>query len=178
MNRDQKTQVVKDLVEKFSNSANFYLTDSSGMSVAQTNALRRACFDKGIEYRVAKNTLIRKALEQIEGDFEPLVEQGALKGFSAIMFSPETAKLPAQIIKDFRKKNKLEKPLFKAASVETALFIGEKQLNMLSEIKSKDEVLGEVIMLLQSPARTVTAAILSGGGRVAAMVKGIAEKGE
>ncbi|WP_338761417.1 50S ribosomal protein L10 [Bernardetia sp. ABR2-2B] len=178
MNRDQKTQVVKDLVEKFSNSANFYVTDSSGMSVAQTNALRRACFEKGIEYRVAKNTLIRKALEQIDGDFEPLVEKGALKGFSAIMFSPETAKLPAQIIKDFRKKNKLEKPVFKAASVETALFFGEERLNMLSEIKSKDEVLGEVVMLLQSPARTVTAAILSGGGRIAAMVKGIAEKGE
>jgi large subunit ribosomal protein L10 len=177
MKRDQKTQVVKDLVEKFSNSANFYLTDSSGMSVAQTNALRRACFDKGIEYRVAKNTLIRKALEQIEGDFTPLSEQ-ALKGFTAILFSPETAKLPAQIIKDFRKKSKSDKPKFKAASVDTSLFIGENQLEMLSEIKSKDEVLGEVIMLLQSPARRLTSALISGGGRIAAMVKGIAEKGE
>jgi large subunit ribosomal protein L10 len=178
MKRDQKTQVVKDLVEKFSNSANFYLTDSSGMSVAQTNALRRACFDKGIGYRVAKNTLIRKALEQIEGDFTPLSEKGALKGFSAILFSPENAKLPAQIIKDFRKKNKSDKPKFKAASVDTSLFIGENQLEMLSEIKSKDEVLGEVIMLLQSPARRLTSAVISGGGRIAAMVKGIAEKGE
>ncbi|MCC5945733.1 MAG: 50S ribosomal protein L10 [Bernardetiaceae bacterium] len=177
MTREEKKQLVDELAEKFSNTEYFYITDSSGLNVAQTNALRRLCFEKGIEYRVVKNTLITKALERLETDYSPFNEK-VLTGFSAVMFSPEVGNLPAKLIKEYRKSNKVEKPLLKGASIATSLFIGEENLETLSELKSREELIGEVIMLLQSPGRRLAGAITSGGGRIAAMVKGIAEKGE
>lgn len=176
MTREDKIQLSAELSEKLASTDYFYIADSAGMTVADINAFRRMCFEKGVEYKVVKNTLIKKALDKLDADYAPFDD--ILKGFSGIMFSPEVGNLPAKILKDFQKKNKTEKPAFKAASIDSSLYVGEEHLGALSELKSKDEMIGEVITLLQSPARNVLGAILSGGGRVAGMIKGIAEKGE
>jgi len=176
MTREEKYELVNELSEKFSKTSFFYIADASGMTVQQTTKFRRMCFEKGIECNVVKNSLIKKALEKMDADYSPF-NSSVLKGFSAILFSPESGKEPALVIQEFRKANKLKSPLLKGASIDTALFIGDNQLETLAKIKSKDEVIGEIIHLLQSPARRVISAVTSGGSRVAGMVKGIAEKG-
>lgn len=178
MTREEKIQLVEKLTEKLKETDYFYIADASGMTVAQVNELRQMCFDKGIEYQVVKNSLIWKALEQLDTDYTPFKDEGVLKGFSGIMFSPEVGNAPAKIIKDYRKKQKSEKPLFKGASIDSSLYIGEEKLETLSELKSKDELIGDIIMLIQSPARRLAGALTSGGGRVAGAIKAIAEKGE
>ena len=129
----------------------------------------------GIEYRVYKNTLIRKALEKQEGvDYTPLF--ATLQGFSGVMFSKESANVPARIIQEFRRK--LEgKPVLKAASIDSDIFIGDENVKVLSELKSKNELIGEVISLLQSPAKNVLSALLSGKHTVAGLVKALEERG-
>lgn len=176
MTKEDKIQLSAELSEKLAATDYFYIADSAGMTVGDINTFRRMCFDKGVEYKVVKNTLIKKALDKLDVDYTPFDD--ILKGFSGIMFSPEVGNLPAKILKDYQKKNKTEKPAFKAASIDSSLYVGAEHLAALSELKSKDEMIGEVIMLLQSPARRVVGAVLSGGARVAGMVKGIAEKGE
>ena len=176
MTKEDKIQLSAELSQKLAATNYFYIADSAGMTVAEINEFRRMCFDKGVEYKVVKNTLIKKALDKLDVDYSPFDE--VLKGFSGIMFSPETGNVPAKILKEFQKKNKTEKPAFKAASIDAGLYVGAEHLEALSTLKSKEEMIGEVIMLLQSPARNVVGAILSGGGRVAGMIKGIAEKGE
>ncbi|MGF1534551.1 MAG: 50S ribosomal protein L10 [Bernardetiaceae bacterium] len=178
MTREEKHQLVAELTEKLKSTDYFYIADSSGMSVAQTNELRRLCYEKGIEYRVVKNALIWKALENLEGDYSEFKTKGVLKGFSGIMFSPEVGNAPAKLIKDYRKSKKSEKPLFKGASIASSLYIGEDQLDTLSELKSREELIGDVIMLIQSPGRRLAGALTSGGGRLAGAIKAIAEKGE
>jgi large subunit ribosomal protein L10 len=133
------------------------------------------CYKSGIEYKVYKNTLIRKALENNkEVDFSPLFD--TLKGFSGVIFSKETGNTPARVIQEFRKK--LEgRPVLKAASIDSSLFIGDENLNMLSELKSKNELIGDVIALLQSPAKNVISALLSGKDTVAGLVKALEERG-
>lgn len=173
MTREEKGQIIDELAVKFSQNNHFYITDASGLTVAQVNALRRLCFNAGVEYVVYKNTLIRKALEKQSTNFEDIFK--SLKGFSGVMFSKETGNAPAKVIKEYRKK--LEgKPGLKAASIETALFIGEEHLNTLSELKSKNELLGEIISLLQSPAKNVLSALLSGKQTVAGLVKALEER--
>jgi large subunit ribosomal protein L10 len=175
MTREEKAQIIEELSEKFANHAHFYITDATGFTVAQVNNFRRLCFKNGIEYRVYKNTLIRKALEKQEGtDFSPLF--GTLKGFSGVMFSKETGNLPAKVIKEFR--TKLEgKPVLKGASISADLFVGDENLNMLAELKSKNELIGDVIALLQSPAKNLISALTSGGGnKVAGLVKALEER--
>jgi large subunit ribosomal protein L10 len=174
MTKEEKIQLVDELTEKLTNTTYFYIADTAGMTVAQINTFRRRCFEKGIDYQVVKNTLIKKALDRLEVDYSAIDD--VLKGSSGIMFGSEVGKAPAEVIKAFRKEFKSEKPGFKAASIDTAVFVGEQHLETLSTLKSKEELIGEVIMLLQSPARRVVGAVKSGGGRVAAMVKGIAEK--
>lgn len=176
MTKEDKIKLSAELSEKLAATNYFYIADSAGMTVTDINAFRRMCFDKGVEYKVVKNTLIKKALDKLDTDYAPFDE--VLKGFSGIMFSAETGNLPAKILKEFQKKNKTDKPAFKAASIDSGLYVGAEHLEALSELKSKDEMIGEVIMLLQSPARRVVGAVLSGGGRLAGMIKGIAEKGE
>jgi large subunit ribosomal protein L10 len=175
MTREEKAQIIEELSQKFSENTHFYITDAGGLTVAQVNAFRRLCFKSGIEYRVYKNTLIQKALEKQEGvDYSPLFE--TLHGFSGVLFSKEIGNLPARVIKDFRKK--LDgKPVLKAASIDSDFFIGEENLNTLSELKSKNELIGDVISLLQSPAKNVISALLSGKNTLAGLVKTLEERG-
>ncbi|WP_194776472.1 50S ribosomal protein L10 [Pararhodonellum marinum] len=177
MTRDEKQVIIEGLTEKFKETPHFYITDASGFSVAQINAFRKVCFEKGVEYKVYKNTLIKKALENQEADYSTLSEQ-ALKGFSGIIFSPETSNLPAKILIDFRKKlgKKATKPALKGASIDTDVFIGEENLELLSKLKSKEELLGEVIGLLQSPAKNVISALQSGQHTLAGLVKTLSER--
>jgi large subunit ribosomal protein L10 len=171
MTREEKAQIIDELSVKFSQHQHFYVTDASGLTVEQINAFRRLCFNAGVEYRVYKNTLIRKALEK---NGNPNVEEIAkvLHGFSGVIFSKEAGNAPAKVIKAYRKKME-GKPGFKAASINTDLFVGEGNLNLLSELKSKNELIGEIISLLQSPAKNVLSALLSGKQTVAGLVKAL-----
>ncbi len=175
MTREEKAVVIEGLVQKFSDNSHFYITDASGMSVADTNALRRLCFEKGVEYRVFKNTLIQKALERMDTDYTPF-DDAVLKGFSGIMFSAENANAPAKLIKEFRKKSGNESPVLKGASIDTDLFIGDENLNTLSELKSKAELIGEIIGLLQSPAKNVISGLQGAGGKLAGILKTLSER--
>lgn len=177
MTREDKTAVIEDLSQKLSQYSNFYITDSSGLSVAQVNTLREMCYKKNVEFKVYKNTLIKIALQSLNADYSSF-DESVLKGFSGIMFSEEdSSNAPAQVIKDFRKKNKdLNKPILKGASIDTDLFIGDDQLDMLSKLKSKAELIGEVIGLLQSPAKNVIGALQSGKHTLAGLVKTLSER--
>ena len=169
MTREEKAQIIDELAEKFANHAHFYITDAGGFTVAQINNFRRLCFKNGVEYRVYKNTLIRKALEKQEGtDFSPLFK--SLHGFSGVIFSKESGNVPAKVIQEFRIKM-AGKPGLKAASISSDLFIGDENLKMLAELKSKNELIGEVIGLLQSPAKNVISALQSGKHTVAGLLK-------
>lgn len=175
MTREEKAQIIDELSEKFANHNHFYITDATGFTVAQVNNFRRLCFKSGIEYRVYKNTLIQKALERQEGtDYSPLFK--TLHGFSGVIFSKEVGNAPAKVIDEFRKKVQ-GKPVLKGASIETALFIGDENLQTLVALKSKNELIGEVISLLQSPAKNVISALQSGKHTVAGLVKALEERG-
>ncbi|MFT5883681.1 MAG: large subunit ribosomal protein L10 [Arcticibacterium sp.] len=174
MNRQDKGVIIQDLSEKFQSNPFFYITDASGMTVAKTNKLRRLCFERGIEYKVVKNSLIEKALDTLETDYTPFNES-VLKGFSGIMFHPESGKDAAKLIKDFLKENK-DSIKLKGASIDSDLFIGHDQLDTLASLKSKAEMIGEVIMLLQSPAKTVIGGLQSGGNKLAGILKTLSEK--
>lgn len=177
MTREDKKTIIEELTDKLKTTPHFYIADASGFSVAQVNSFRKLCFDKGLEYKVYKNTLIKKALENMEADYEDFADQ-TLKGFSGILFSQEIGNLPAKVILDFRKKlgTKNKRPLFKGASVDGDQFLGESSLEFLSKLKSKEELLGEVISLLQSPATNVVSALQSGKHTLAGLVKTLAEK--
>lgn len=174
MTREDKAQLISTLTEKFKETDHFYIADTSGLTVAEINKFREMCFNKGVEYKVVKNTLIRKALEDVEGDFSSLND--VLKGSSGVMFVNENANVPAKIINDFRKTDPKDRPAFKAASIDSDLFIGEDKLSTLASLKSKQELLGEVITLLQSPAKTVLSQLQSGGQKIAGIVKTLSEK--
>lgn len=174
MTREEKGVLIDELAEKLKNTNHFYIADTAGLSVAEVNTFREMCFKKGIEYRVVKNTLIKKALEKLDTDYTPFDE--ILKGSSGIMFS-EIGNAPAKIIKDYKKKDKEQtKPAFKAASIDSDLFVGAKHLDMLSSLKSKDELIGEIITLLQSPATNVISALQSGKHKLAGIVKTLSER--
>ncbi|MEO7990645.1 MAG: 50S ribosomal protein L10 [Chryseolinea sp.] len=175
MTREEKAKIIDELSDKFANNSHFYITDASGFTVAQVNNFRRLCFKSGVEYRVYKNTLIQKALErQKNADFSPVF--GTLKGFSGVIFSKESGNTPAKVIKEFR--TKMEgKPVLKAASINSDLFIGDDNLKMLVELKSKNELIGDVIAALQAPAKNVISALLSSKNTVAGLVKALEERG-
>lgn len=176
MTKAEKTAVIDELKNKFAESDFFYLTDCSTLTVAEVNDLRRECFSKGIKLRVAKNTLIRKALEQVsaenEQDYTAFLE--ALKGPSALMFT-EVGNAPAKIIKKFREDH--ERPLLKAAYIETDIIVGDENLEALSKLKSKEDLLGEIVSLLQSPLRNVVGALQSGGHKISGLLKALEERG-
>lgn len=174
MTREEKGKIIDELADKLSNTGYFYFADASGLTVAEVNAFRQMCFDKGVEYRVVKNTLIKKALDKQEADYSEM--DSVLKGFSGILFSPESGRLPASILKEFHKTDEAGRPKLKAASIESALYIGEEHLNALSELKSKDELIGEIIGLLQSPAHNVLSALLSGKNKLSGIVKTLSER--
>ncbi len=174
MTREEKSQYIEDLAGKLSESGVFYLTDTAGLTVETVNQLREKCFKNNIELRVVKNTLLKKAMDSIEGtDYEELY--GVLAGPTAIMFS-EVGNAPAKLIKDFRKKN--EKPLIKGAFIEESIYTGDENLEFLSSIKSKEELIGEIIGLLQSPAKNVISGLKSGGSTIAGLIKTLSERSE
>lgn len=157
MNTAQKSEAIEILKEKFSQYSNFYLTNTESLSVAQVTNLRRVCFNKNVEIKVAKNTLIKKALESIDAEkYTGLYD--SLKGVTALMFS-ESPKEPALIISDFRKNNPGDKPVLKAALIGEDIFVGDNQLAALKNIKTKNELIGEIIGLLQSPISRVLSAL-------------------
>jgi len=159
MTKDQKNEVIELLKEKFNQYNNFYITDTESLSVEQVTNLRRSCFDKQVEMKVAKNTLIRKALESLDSEkYAGLFE--SLNNVTALMFS-ENPKDPAVIISSFRKANTGDRPTLKAAFINGDIFVGDNSLVALTNIKTKNELIGEVIGLLQSPAKRVIAALLN-----------------
>lgn len=171
MTREEKSQVIQDLTTQLADSAIIYLADISGLNAQATSDLRRACFKENITLNVVKNTLLAKAMEASEKDFGDL--PGVLKGNTSLMIA-EQSSAPAKLIKDFRKKS--NRPLLKGAFIEEAVYIGDEQLDALVAIKSKEEVIGDIIGLLQSPAKNVISGLKSGGGKLAGIVKTLSER--
>lgn len=172
MTKEEKHKVIEELTETLTASNVIYITDTSALNAEVTSNLRRTCYGKQIKLMVVKNSLLKKAFERVEGkDFTDIYP--VLTGPTAIMIA-EASNAPAKLIKEFRKKN--DKPILKAAYVEEMCFIGDNQLQTLVDIKSKEEVIGEVIALLQSPARNVISALQSGGQTIAGLVKTLSER--
>jgi large subunit ribosomal protein L10 len=171
MKKEEKYQIIESLTEKLKNEEIFYLTDTSDLDVETINKLRRLCFRRNVSLQVVKNTLLKKAMEKSEKNYEPLYD--VLKGATSIMFS-STGNVPARLIKEFRKTS--PKPIIKGAYIQEAFFFGDNQLETLSNIKSKEELLGDLIGLLQSPAKNVISALQSGGNILAGVVKTLSEK--
>ena len=171
MNREEKHEVVIALKEKMQEFGNFYIADTSSLSVEKVNSIRRKCFESGIEMKVAKNSLIKIAIEGLPGDSSEIFP--ALKGQSALLFS-KVGNSPAKLIKALRKTS--DKPVLKAAYIDTAIFVGDNLLDSLVALKSREELVGEIIGLLQSPAKNVISALQSGGAKLAGIVKTLQER--
>lgn len=172
MTREQKAQMIDDLTAVLEESSIIYLADIEGFNSANTTELRRQCFRNEISLKVVKNTLLKKAMERIEAkEFDGLY--GSLKGNTAIM-TAEKGNAPAKVIENFRKKS--DKPILKAAWIDQAVFVGDDQLNALSNLKTKEELVGEIIGLLQSPLKTVVSQLQTGGQKIAGIVKTLSEK--
>jgi large subunit ribosomal protein L10 len=171
MTREEKSQVIEELTAQLASNTNIYLADISGLNAGSTSDLRRACFKANIKLAVVKNTLLVKAMEASEKDFGDL--PSILKGNTSVMYS-ETGNAPAKVIKAFRKKS--DKPLLKGAFIEEAIYIGDEQLDALVDIKSREELIGDIVGLLQSPAKNVISALKSGGGKLAGIIKTLSEK--
>lgn len=171
MIKEDKNTVINDLVATINDYSHFYVTEAGGLNAEKSSNLRRECFKKEVKMVMVKNTLLQKALEQVEGDFEEMY--ATLKGTTAVLFS-NTGNVPAKLIKEFAKAN--DKPTLKSAFVEESLYIGEDQLGTLCSIKSKDELLGDVIGLLQSPMKNVVSALQSGGSTIHGLLKTLGEK--
>lgn len=174
MKKTDKAILIEQLTNKFNDNDFIYLADSSTLTVESVNKLRRLCFEKGVEMTVVKNTLAKKAFEANaeEKGFEPLYE--VLNGPTTVFIS-ETANVPAKVIKEFRKT--AERPILKAAYISSDVFIGDDQVDVLAALKSKEELIGDVIMLLQSPAKNVVSALKSGGSTIAGLMKALQERG-
>jgi large subunit ribosomal protein L10 len=172
MTKEEKIDLVAALTEQIKESGNFYITDTSNLSVAKVNDIRRKCFENDIIMQVTKNSLIKKAMEAIGADYTPMND--ALKGSSSLLFS-KSSSAPAKLIKQLRKKG--DKPVLKAAYIDSAIFVGDKQLDTLVNLKTKEQLVGEIIGLLQSPAKNVISALQSGGNILAGVVKTLQERG-
>ena len=172
MRKEEKQDVVLALTEQIQEYGNFYITDTANLTVAKVNAIRRKCFESDIKMQVAKNTLIKKAMEAAGGDYSEMYD--VLKGSSSIMFS-KTANAPAKLIKQLRKQG--DKPVLKAAYIDSAVFIGDNQLDALVNLKSREELVADIIALLQSPAKNVISGLQSGGNKLAGIVKTLQERG-
>ena len=172
MKKEEKQDVVIALTKQMKEYGNFYITDTANLSVVKVNAIRRKCFESDIKMQVAKNTLIRKAMEAVDGDFSEMFD--VLKGSSSILFST-TANAPAKLIKQLRKRS--DKPVLKAAYIDYSVYIGDDKLDALVNLKSREELVADIIALLQSPAKNVISALQSGGNILAGVVKTLQERG-
>jgi len=173
MTKEEKNSVIDELTSVLTENKNIYLADISGLDAGTTSNLRRLCFNKQVSIQVVKNTLLRKAMEKTDLDFSELYD--SLKGNTSLMIS-ETSNAPAKVIKEFRKKS--EKPILKGAFVEEAIYVGDEMLEVLENLKSKEELIGDVIMLLQSPAKNVVSGLKSAGSTIAGILKTLEERGE
>jgi len=173
MTREEKNQEIENITRFLQETETVYLTDIGGLNAEQTIALRRLCFKSGIQLNVVKNTLLKKAMEKSGKSFDDLFP--TLKGNTSIMIA-EAGNAPAKLIKEFRKKQ--DKPILKGAYVQEAVYVGDENLDALSNLKSKDELIADVIALLQSPAKNVISALQSGGGTLAGLLKTLEERGE
>ena len=171
MTREEKSRVIEDLTAQLAGTNVIYVADISGLDAETTSNLRRACFKAGIKLEVVKNTLLEKAMETSENNYGDLPT--TLKGNTSIMIA-EIGNSPAKVIKEFRKKS--DKPVLKGAYIDEAVFIGDEQLEALASLKSKEEVIGDIIGLLQSPAKNVVSALKSSGGKLAGIIKTLSEK--
>ncbi len=174
MTKEEKSVVIDALAQKFQEYNYFYVTDTSALTVDQINKFRKFCFAKGVEYKVIKNTLIAKALGTLSTDYTEFNTK-VLKGASGIIFST-TGNLPAKLLKEFKSTTNIDKIKFKGASVDSSIFIGADTLDALATLKSKNELIGDIIGLLQSPAKNVVSALKSGEHKLAGLVKTIQEK--
>lgn len=172
MTREEKAKYIDDLAAELSDANIFYLADTAELTVEVVNNLRRRCFQSNIRMRVVKNTLLQKAMDRVEGkDFGNLGE--TLSGATSIMFA-EVANVPGKLIQEFRKKS--EKPVLKGAYIEEAIFIGDHQLDTLATLKSREELIGEIIGLLQSPAKNVVSGLVGAGAKLAGILKTLEER--
>ncbi|XWN34733.1 MAG: 50S ribosomal protein L10 [Roseivirga sp.] len=177
MTRKEKNNIVEGLAKQLASNNYFYIINAEGLTVEEVNDFRRRCFQAGLVYQVVKNTLIIKALAKLESEVDyTAFNSEVLKGFSGVLFTKDTGSTPAKVIQDFRKQRGIASPLLKGASIDQALFIGEEHLETLSKLKSKTELIGEVIGLLQSPVTRVMASLQSGKHQIAGMVKALSEK--
>ena len=171
MTKAEKSVVIDRLTSELNDNKIIYLTDTSGLNSIDTSKLRRACFKANVRLSVVKNTLLEKAMSCSEKEFGELDK--VLKGNTSLMYS-EVGNAPAKIIKEFRKK--IEKPILKGASIDNAIYIGDEQLGFLASLKSKEELIGEVITILQSPVKNVVSALSSGGSTISGVLKALSEK--
>jgi len=171
MTKEEKILEIENLTTRLKDVKNLYLTDIAGLNAMETSSLRRACFKAGIKLSVVKNTLLERAMKNSGKDFGELKD--VLKGNTSLMFS-ESGNGPAKIIKDFRKKS--DKPILKGAFIEESIYVGDDQINNLVSIKSKEELIGEIISILQSPAKNLISALKSGGGKVSGILKSLSER--
>ena len=173
MTRDEKNQIIDSLVGTLSTYSSFYIADIETLNSEKSSKLRRLCFNKNVQIKVAKNSLIKKALGKMEGDFELMLP--TLKGSSAIMIA-EIPNVPAKVIKEFRKTS--DRPILKSAYIDSSVFVGDKLLDSLAALKSKEELVGDIIGLLQSPAQNVISALKSSGSKLAGILKTLEERSE
>lgn len=173
MTREEKTQKIEELTQELNEANTLYITDVSELNAEATSKLRRACFKKEVRLSVVKNKLLKKAMERSDKELDELVD--TLAGPTAVMFS-DTGNVPAKVIKDFRKDS--EKPILKGAYVEEMVYLGDDQIEALTKIKSKDELIADVMALLQSPAKNVVSALQSGGNILTGVLETLSEKSE
>lgn len=173
MTREEKNQVIEVLSQKLNDAPSFYFTDIGDLNSEKTSELRSMCFKSQIQLLVVKNTLLQKAMDKSDKDLTAFSD--VLKGPTSIMFT-ESGKAPAKLIKEFRKKMKSEKPILKGAYVEESSYLGDNQLDLLENIKTKNELIGDVIGLLQSPAKNVISALQSGGQTLVGVLKTLSER--
>ena len=171
MTKEEKILEIESLTTTLKDVKNLYLTDIAGLNAMETSSLRRACFKAGIKLSVVKNTLLERAMKESGKDFGELKD--LLKGNTSLMYS-ESVSAPAKIIKNFRKKS--DKPILKGAFIEESVYVGDDQINSLVSIKSREELIGEIISILQSPVKNLISALKSGGGKVSGIIKSLSER--
>ena len=173
MKKEEKNKIISLIDSKLKENRNFYLADISSLNAEQTSNLRRLCYKREVSLSVVKNTLLKKAFELNETDFSSL--DNILNGNTSIMFSESTS-FPAKVIKEFRKKN--EKPILKAAHIDEEFYIGDEHLSALASLKSKEELIAEIITLLQSPPKTIVSSLKSAGGKLSGILKSLSERSD
>ncbi len=178
MRKEDKIELVKDLTKKFKENNIFYLLDASGLTVGQVNSFREKCFKQDVEYKVIKNSFIKKALENQEIDYSEIIDGDSLKGFSGLLFAGQSPSGPAKVLKDFRKSLDSDHPSLKVASIESDMFIGDDHLDSLSKLKGKEEIIGDIILLLQSPAKNIISLLKSSENKISGVIKALEDKQE